>query len=88
MTELLIFSATFFSVFFLGFQSLIVNSGHVVVAMMNSTLIGMAQLFLLKSIPHSNTWQEYLAYIIAGPFAVPCAIYVHKRWFRREKEEE
>lgn len=88
MNELLIFGACFFTVFFLGFQSLVVNSGHTVIAMANSTLIGAAQLFLLKSVPHTSTWQEYAAYIIAGPLAVPCAIYIHKRWFRREKEEE
>ena len=85
MIELLIFVATFFTVFLLGFQSLIVNSGHVGIAMINSTLIGVAQLFLLKNIPHSGSVSEYIAYIVAGPLAVPCAIYIHKRWFKRRK---
>lgn len=85
MIELLIFAATFFTVFLLGFQSLIVNSGRMGVAMINSTLIGIAQLFLLKNIPRSDSVSEYIAYIIAGPLAVPCAIYIHKRWFKRRR---
>lgn len=60
------------------------NSGNVGVAMINSTIISVTQLFILKAMPVSSSWEEYLAYIIAGPLAVPCAMYVHNRWFKRK----
>jgi len=88
MTAILIFVVTFVSVFLLGFQSLIVNSGHIGMAMVNSTMIGIAQLFLLTHIPHANSIEEYLGYVLAGPIAVPVAIYVHRRWFKKKEEDE
>lgn len=88
MTLLLIFGATFILVFLLGFQSLIVNSGHMGMAVVNSLMIGITNLFLLVHMPQAKTLEEYLAYILAGPIAVPTAIYTHKRWFKKKEEDD
>lgn len=77
MTELLIFISAVGIVFFLGLQSLSVNSGHKVLAAVNSLVIGTFNLILLKSVPDIETWQATVAYLIGGPVGITLAIYFH-----------
>ena len=84
MTVLLIFVSTFALVFLLGMQSLTVNAGHYAAAMVNSTLIGVANFTLLKVIPQSTGW-EIVAYVAAGPLAIVSSMRFFK-WFKNRKE--
>ena len=79
MTELLIFISAVGIVFFLGLQSLSVNSGHKILAAVNSLVIGSFNLFLLKSLPDIHTWQSTAAYLFGGPVGITLAIYLHPR---------
>lgn len=76
--------ATFASVFLLGFQSRTVNSGHYMLAFINSVLIGLANLTLFKLVPAVQTGSEFVAYILGGPLGIMCAIYVHERFLKRK----
>jgi uncharacterized membrane protein YuzA (DUF378 family) len=78
MTELLLFGSTFGMVFFMGFQSLAVNTGMFWVAGLNSLIIGAFNLTLYRTAPHvSGSW-EIAAYIIGGPCGILCAMKAHK----------
>ena len=79
MTELLIFISAVGIVFFLGLQSLSVNSGHKILAAVNSLVIGSFNLFLLKSLPDIDTWQSTVAYLVGGPVGITLAIYLQPR---------
>ena len=77
MTEFLIFISAIGIVFFLGLQSLAVNSGHKILAAVNSLVIGTFNLFLLKSIPDIESWLAITAYLAGGPVGITLAIYTH-----------
>lgn len=77
MTELFIFISAVGIVFFLGLQSLSVNSGHKILAAVNSFVIGTFNLYLLKSVPDIHTWQATAAYLLGGPVGITLAIYTH-----------
>lgn len=77
MTELFIFISAVGIVFFLGLQSLSVNSGHKILAAVNSLVIGTFNLYLLKSVPDIHTWQATAAYLLGGPVGITLAIYTH-----------
>jgi hypothetical protein len=77
MTEFLIFISAVGIVFFLGLHSLSVNSGHKILAAVNSLVIGTFNLFLLKSVPDIHTWQATAAYLLGGPVGITLAIYTH-----------
>ena len=80
MTVLLTFLSTFALVFFLAFQSLNTNRGHYFAAFVTSWGIGLFQLFVLKTIPVSESWEIDLAYLAGGPFGCMAAMYVHPIW--------
>lgn len=82
MTAAALLASTFFLVFFLGLQSLIVNGGHRVAAFCNSFAIGLSQLALYKLAPDANGI-EIAAYLSGGPLGVVCAMEVFKRWRHR-----
>lgn len=84
MTALALLASTFFLVFFLGLQSLIVNGGHRVAAFCNSFAIGLSQLALYKLAPDASGI-EIAAYLSGGPIGVVCAMEVFKRWRRRHE---
>jgi len=80
MTELALFTSTFFLVFALGLQSLNVNGGHRFAAFFTSFLIGGANLVVLKLAPNS-TGTEIAAYLAGGPLGIICAMKFHG-WLR------
>ena len=84
MTELLLFTTVYLSVFFLGFQSLCVNSGHKWLAALNSTIIGTMGLVLYKIAPSAHSPTEIAAYIVAGPLAIVSSMHVHG-WLRKRR---
>ena len=77
--NLLIFLSAFGIVFFLGLQSLSVNAGHKILAMVNSLVIGTFNLVLLKSIPEVESYTAIIAYLIGGPLGIYTAMRVHPR---------
>ena len=83
MTALTLFASTFAVVFFLGLQSLVVNSGHRALAFLNSFCIGAANLALLKLAPDA-TGLEVAAYLCGGPLGIVSAMEVFGRWKRRK----
>jgi hypothetical protein len=78
MSELLLFASTFGMVFFLGFQSLSVNSGHYWLAGLNSLIIGAFNLVLYKTAPNVAGHLEVAAYITGGPLGILAAMWVHR----------
>lgn len=76
--ELIIFCSAFGIVFFMGFQSLSVNSGHYWIAATNSCVIGTFNLFLFKMVPHVAGAVEIIAYITGGPLGILAAMWVHR----------
>lgn len=82
----LLFLSTFGSVFFLGLQSLTVNSGHKCLAMFNSLMIGFMSLFLYKTVPDLQSWLEIGVFLVAGPLAIVTSMAMHgrlKTWLTR-----
>jgi hypothetical protein len=77
MHELLIFLCAVGIVFFLGLQSLSVNSGHKILAAFNSFAIGSFNLFILKSVPDVESAIAIAAYLSGGPVGITLAIYTH-----------
>lgn len=82
MSELFLFGSTFGMVFFLGFQSLSVNSGHYWLAGLNSLVIGVFNLVLYKTAPNVSGYQEIVAYVFGGPLGILCAMWVHQNIVR------
>ena len=78
MSTALLFASTFGMVFFLGFQSLSVNSGHYWLAALNSLVIGSFNLVLYKTAPHVSGASEVIAYITGGPLGILLAMWVHR----------
>lgn len=79
MNALLLLVSTFLLVFFLGLQSLIVNTGYRTAAFMNSFAIGACNLMLFKLAPEANGL-EIVAYLSGGPFGIVASMVVFKRW--------
>jgi hypothetical protein len=89
MNELMLFGSTFAVVFFLGFQSLCVNSGNFYMAAFNSLIIGSFNLILFKTAPNVHGFWEIAAYVGGGPLGIVSAMYIHKHyvktWIERRK---
>ncbi|HEY3432517.1 MAG TPA: hypothetical protein VGK09_08215 [Rhodocyclaceae bacterium] len=83
MTAIALLASTFSLVFFLGKQSLVVNSGHRAMAFCNSLMIGLCQLMLYKLAPDA-TGIEIGAYLIGGPFGIVAAMATFKWWKARK----
>lgn len=86
MTELYTFAATFGLVFALAFQSLNTNRGHYVAAFVTSFAIGGFQLYVLKTIPISESISIDLAYLVGGPFGALSAMYLHPKWMNKKRD--
>lgn len=86
--ELYLLGSTFGVVFFLGFQSLSVNSGHYWLAAVNSLVIGSFNLLLFKMAPQVSGVGETIAYLVGGPMGIVCAMRAHRAlasWMARRK---
>lgn len=79
-TALILFASTFVLVFFLGLQSLNVNSGRYLAAFLTSFGIGLSQLALYKLAPDA-TGLQIAAYLSGGPFGIVASMWAHKRAF-------
>ena len=80
MTAMILFASTFVLVFFLGLQSLNVNSGRYVAAFVTSFGIGLSQLALYKLAPDADGGQ-IAAYLSGGPFGIVASMWAHRRVF-------
>ena len=85
MTALIIFVATFVTVFALGFQSLNVNGGHYRAAFFNSFAIGIGNLMILKFVPDAGALQ-IAAYLLGGPFGIVASMWAHGRTLGRRSK--
>lgn len=83
MNALLLLLSTFFLVFFLGLQSLVVNSGYRWMAFTNSFLIGVCNLLLFKLAPNASGL-EIAAYLSGGPFGIVASMYAF-HWYRNSR---
>lgn len=82
MNAALLFWSTFALVFFLGLQSLNVNSGRYVAAFFTSFGISGGNLLLFKLAPNA-TGLEIAAFMFGGPFGIIAAMWAHRRFFGR-----
>ena len=78
MTELILFSSAFVSVFALGFQSLNVNGGHYVAAVITSFAIGAGHIALYRLMPDA-TLIQMAAFMLGGPLGIVSSMFVHRR---------
>lgn len=84
MTTLALFASTFALVFFLGMQSLVVNSGRRAIAFANSVCIGAANLVLYKLAPEASGI-DIAAYLLGGPFGIVAAMAAFQRLASRKR---
>ena len=84
MTLAALFISTFTLVFFLGLQSLNVNSGRYLAAFVTSFGIGIGQLMLFKLAPNA-TGPEIAAYLCGGPCGIVASMWAHRRIFTKRK---
>lgn len=69
MTYLALFASTFFIVFCLGAQSLLVNNGRYGAAFLNSFAISAANIVLFKLAPDASPG-EIAAFMAGGPLGI------------------
>lgn len=82
MTALYLLASTFALVFTLGLQSQLVNRGHLVAAMVNSFLIGSANLILFKLAPEASGL-EIAGFLLGGPFGIAASMWAYRRFFAK-----
>lgn len=85
MDLLLLGGSAFGAVFLLGFQSLCVNAGHRLLAVLNSVLIGVMNIGLFKLVPHVHTAAQIAVYLSFGPLGILAAMQVHA-WLARRRQ--
>lgn len=83
MNALFILAATFAVVLFLGLQSLNVNGGHKLLAVLTSFGISVANLFILKVMPGPTDGLELVAYMTGGPLGIWVSMCIHPWVVRR-----
>lgn len=76
---LIIFAATYISVFTLGLQSLNVNQGHYLAAAITSFFIGTGNILLYKYMPDPSGFQ-LVGYYAGGIVGITSSIWFHKRF--------
>lgn len=85
-TPALIFLSTFITVFALGFQSLNVNNGHRMAAVMTSLLISGGNIVILKIIPNGDIVSiNTLAYVLGGPVGIYCSMIAHAKFMKNKR---
>lgn len=85
INALIIFGATYCSVFAVGFQSRNVNSERYTAAVVTSMVISVFNLVLFRLLPHVGTALEAFAYCTGGAFGVLSAMITHKFFFNKQK---
>jgi hypothetical protein len=85
MTAAFTFAATFALVLALAAQSLNTNQGHYRAAFFTSWIIGLMQLYVLKTLPLSTDLLIDLAYLAGGPFGAMAAMWIHPRTIGKKK---
>lgn len=85
MTEILLFISAFMCVFALGFQSLNVNNGHFLSAMLTSFVIGISHICLYKYLPDASL-SQLVAYLLGGPLGITSSMWAHRRIFSRRRD--
>lgn len=83
MNALFIFLSTYSVVLFLGLQSLNVNGGHKLLAVLTSFGIGTANIFILKIMPGPTGWLEIAAYMTGGLLGILTSMQIHPWVLRR-----
>lgn len=83
MNALILFAATYAVVLFLGLQSLNVNGGHKLLAVLTSFGIGTANIAILKILPSPTGWLEIAAYLTGGPLGILTSMAIHPWVVRR-----
>lgn len=77
-----VFLSGYVSVFLLGFQSRLVNTGNYAGAAVCSFTIALFQATLWTSLMNTHSsWSSTLAYGLAGAAAITSAIFAHKKLF-------
>jgi len=82
MIVLALFVSTFLLVMALGAQSLLVNNGRYLGAFFNSLIIGTGNLILYKLAPNASG-VEIAAFLLGGPFGICSAMYLLRKYHRR-----
>jgi hypothetical protein len=72
------FASTAVLVFFLGLQSLNVNQGREVAAVVCSFCIGLCHLFLYRLMPEASLTQA-LGFVLGGPVGILASMRLHAR---------
>lgn len=88
LTMFTLLSAQALGVFLLGMQSLSVNSGLWRFAVVNSLFIGLANLYVLRTVVVDGTLGSSIAYMLGGPVGILACMWLHpkvSRLFRRVK---
>lgn len=81
MDFITIFFAGYLSVFLLGFQSRLVNTGNFIGAALCSFTISIFQASLWSHLMKSPSFGNTMAYGLAGSAAITSAIFVHQKMF-------
>lgn len=83
MTALYLFLSTYTLVLFLGLQSLNVNGGHRLLAVITSFGISVANVTVLKIMPGPTDALDLAAYLSGGPFGILTSMLIHPWMVRR-----
>ena len=84
MQALAVFSATFITVFALGFQSRNVNTHQYLAAALTSLVIGSTHLVLYRILPTADM-PTILAFLVAGPLAITASMWTHAAWMTNKE---
>jgi hypothetical protein len=78
VSALIVFGATFITVFALGLQSRIVNQGQYIAAAFVSAMISTGSLELYETLARPTGWDR-AGYYLGGIVGITCSIWFHKR---------
>lgn len=82
-----VFASGYLSVFLLGFQSRLVNTGNYMGAATCSFTIALFQATLWSKLMEGHaSWSNTFAYGLAGAAAITSAIFAHKKLFPKAKD--
>jgi len=79
-----IYFATVMAVGAVNFQYRNASKGNYVALALTSCVMGSLNLFMLKTIPHVEHFEEGLAYILGGASGAVLGTFFHKKFFKNE----
>jgi uncharacterized membrane protein YfcA len=88
MSIILIFLATFLITTAVNIQYRNAVGAHYVALFFTSTVIGSLNLFLLKTIPHVQTINEGIGYILGGACGAMFGVFLHKKMSKKKKRNK